>query len=138
MEDQLTERIYIDEEGEKLLNTNYQLSTVLIGFFILGSLISLVRGAMLLIKYHGKQFIGWKLIFNFQVLPFVMIVQAVLIFFQFYFFIKGIRVQKRALTEFDQALFNKSYYYNRNYLYLVFPVVLINIFAGLIILYLEM
>ena len=138
MEDQLTERIYIDEEGEKLLNTNYQLSTVLIGFFILGSLISLVRGAMLLIKYHSKQFTGWKLIFNFQVLPFVMIIQAVLIFFQFYFFIKGIRVQKRALYEVDQALFNKSYYYNRNYLYLVFPVVLINIFAGLIILYLEM
>lgn len=118
MDDKLTEKIYVDEESEKLIHFTFKQYRVMAFFWLIASALSLVVGVLRVINNYDYPFSNWFDVFNFKTYNYVFSAYTILGLFQLYYYFYGIKYQKRALEESNQKLFTKSflYYKNANYL----------------------
>ena len=114
MNDQLSDKIYIEPSSEKLITVCYRQVQAMAIIFVCASVFSVLINITHVVKYYPVK-MGFTVegIF-FKVYPFYSSVELLLGLMQIYLIYKAVRSQKKALEQSDQLLFNRSFEYYKN------------------------
>lgn len=135
MEDKLTEKIYVDEEAERLILLTFkQYKTVAI-LWILISVITTIFLLSSIIKYYNTHFSSWAEIFDFKIYPYLYFLVVLLNVVLLFYYYNAIRCQTRAIKEADQVQFSKSFSLYKKGNYVSIASLSVNLFTQSIFLY---
>ena len=109
MQDLLTEKVYVDGEGEKYISIACRQYNMIAVIFILTSFGNFTLQLLRFLKYSKETFHNWLNIFTFYVFPFIVVVQLCLSLAQLYYYYNGVKLQRKAIDGSDNQLFNKSF-----------------------------
>jgi len=135
MEDQLEENIYLDESAKKLILFTFRQYKVIAALWIALSIVSTAISILSLIVYRNIQPNNWTEIINYKFLPFLylaIIITNVILLFHYY---QANRAQKKAVTDFNQTLFVKSFEYYKTGNYVSICALILNLINSSFILY---
>lgn len=135
MNDLLEEKIYVNEECQRLIRIVYRQYTILALLFFLTSLSATILEILRIYRFKDKVFDDSVNNFNFHIIPLIALFQIFLGIIQVYHYYNAVRFQKNAITESNQLLFNKSFlFYKRGNIFSM-AVLLISLFYELVFLY---
>lgn len=109
MEDILKEELHIDAVCEKRIFTANRQYVFLVFFSIVSSIFTIILQANRYLSFADHEFPDWINTFNLQVFPFLTLIQLFVGLAGVFFYLRGIRHQKRAIQFSNQAMFQKSF-----------------------------
>ena len=114
MEDLLAEKIHIDEKAEKYILIACRQYNFIAVVFVIASMLNLTIQSLRFLRASKISFHNWINIFNFYLLPFIVIAHVLLSLAQLYYYYNGVMYQKKAIAGSDQQLFTKSFRFYKN------------------------
>ncbi len=135
MEDKLTEKIYLDEEAERLILITFRQYKTVAVLWILISVITTIFLLSSIIKYQNHHFSSWGEIFDFKIYPYLYFLVVLLNLVLLFYYYNAIRCQSRAVKESNQVQFSKSFSLYKKGNYASIASLSVNLFTQSIFLY---
>ncbi|MBL0181450.1 MAG: hypothetical protein IPP96_03780 [Chitinophagaceae bacterium] len=135
MEDKLTEKIYVDEEAEKLILFTFKQYKAVAILWTLISVITTIFLSASIIKHRNHHFSNWVETFDFKIYPYLYFVVVLLNLALLFYYYNAIKCQTKAMSESNQVEFSKSFSLYKKGNYVSIASLFVNLFTQSIFLY---